>query len=83
VQTNAEGVRISRLATQLSERQFELEKARFDAGLSTFRRVQEAQEDLDSARVSELQARVSLRVALAELARLEGTSLERFEIDLL
>jgi outer membrane protein TolC len=83
VETNAESVRISRLATELSERQFELEKARFDAGLSTFRRVQEAQEDLDAARVSELQARVSLRVALAELARLEGSSLERFQIDLL
>jgi outer membrane protein len=82
VQTNIEGVRISRLATQLSERQFEQEKARFDAGLSTFRRVQESQADLDSARVSELQARVSLRVALAELARLEGSSLETYRIDL-
>ncbi len=83
VETNIEGVRISRLATELSERQFELEKARFDAGLSTFRRVQESQADLDAARVSELQARVSLRVALAELARLEGSSLERYNIDLL
>ena len=83
VETNFEGVRISRLATELSERQFELEKARFDAGLSTFRQVQELQAELDTARVRELQARVSLRIALAELSRLEGTSLDRFQIDLL
>lgn len=83
VETNLEGVRISRLATRLSEQQFELERARFDAGLSTFRQVQELQVEMDAARVRELQARVSLRIALAELARLEGSSLERFRIDLL
>jgi outer membrane protein len=78
VDTSAEALRITRLSTRLSEEQYELEKARFDAGLSTFREVQEAQEDLDNARVQELQAEVSLAVARAELARLEGTSLDRF-----
>lgn len=82
VETNSEGLRISQLATQLSQQQFDLEKARFDAGLSTFRQVQEAQEDLDAARVSELQATVNLRIALADLARLEGSSLERYSINL-
>lgn len=82
VETNRENVRISTLATALSQRQFDLEKARFDAGLSTFRRVQEAREDLDTARVNELQAQVNLRVALADLARLEGSTLERYNIDL-
>ena len=80
VATNQESVRISQLATSLSERQFELEKARFDAGLSIFRRVQESQQDLDTARVNELQARVNLRIALAQLARLETSSLSRFGI---
>lgn len=80
VEANEESVRISTLATELSERQFELEKARFDAGLSTFRRVQESQEDLDAARVNELQARVNLRIALAQLARLEASSLPRYSI---
>lgn len=80
VETNQESVRISGLATGLSARQFELEKARFDAGLSTFRRVQEAQEDLDTARVNELQARGNLRIALAQLARLEASSLDRYRI---
>jgi outer membrane protein len=82
VETNVEGVRISRLATQLSQQQFELERARFDAGLSTFRRVQEAQADWDISRARELQARVTLRIALADLARLEGSSLDRYNIDL-
>ncbi|PTY05562.1 TolC family protein [Opitutaceae bacterium EW11] len=82
VQTNLESVRISRLATELSQRQFELEKARYEAGLSTFRRVQESQADLDNARVSELQARVNLRVALSTLARLEGSSLQHYKISL-
>ncbi len=82
VQTNQESVKISGLATQLSQRQYELEKARYDAGLSTFRRVQESQEQLDAARVSELQAKVNLRNALAELARLEASSLARYNVKL-
>lgn len=80
VETSIESVNISTKATQLSQRQFDLEKARFDAGISTFRRVQETQEDLDTARVAELQARIALRLALADLARLEASSLERYKI---
>lgn len=80
VETNIESVAISTKATELSQRQFDLEKARFDAGISTFRRVQESQEDLDTARVSELQARIALRIALADLARLEASSLDRYNI---
>lgn len=82
VQTNLESVRLSALSSQLSQKQFELEKARYDAGLSTFRFVQQAQADLDAARVSELEARVNLRTALADLARLEGSSLARYNISL-
>ena len=81
VETSVEALRITRLSTRLSTEQYELEKARFDAGLSTFREVQEAQEDLDNAQVQELQAEVSLAIARAELSRLEGTSLGRFAID--
>lgn len=82
VETNLESVSISRKATELSERQYELEKARFDAGLSTSRRVLEAQDDLETARVAELQARVNLRNAIAELNRLDGTSLSLYNIAL-
>jgi len=82
VETNQESVRISGLATTLSQRQFDLEKARYEAGLSTFRRVQEAQEQLDTARVDELLAKVNLRNALADLSRIEGTSLQHYRIQL-
>jgi outer membrane protein TolC len=82
VSTNQESLRISTLATLLSEKQYEQEKARYDAGLSTFRRVQESQQDLSSARVSELQARVRLRVAHAALSRLEADSLRQYSIEI-
>jgi len=80
VATNLESVEIAAKATVLSERQYELEKARFDAGLSTSRLVLEAQDALERARVNELQSRVNLRTALAELHRLEGSSLGRYGI---
>lgn len=80
VETNLESVQIAAKATVLSEKQYELEKARFDAGLSTSRLVLEAQELLEQARVNELQSRVNLRTALAELHRLEGSSLGRYGI---
>jgi outer membrane protein len=82
VQTNDESVRIATLATRLSEEQFNAEKARNEGGLSTFRRVQEAKEDFDNALISELQAKVALRNALADLARLETSSLAKYRINL-
>ncbi|WP_138223119.1 TolC family protein [Nibricoccus aquaticus] len=82
VETNDESVRIAALATKLSEEQFEAENARNQNGRSTFRAVQEAKEDLDTARISELQARLALTNALADLSRLEASSLTRYRINL-
>lgn len=82
VETNTESVRIASLASALSQKQYELEKAKFDAGLSTSRRVLEAQDDLETARVAELQARVSLHTSIAALHRLEGSSLQRYAVEL-
>ncbi|MDF3058607.1 MAG: transporter [Rariglobus sp.] len=82
VETSRETVDVSALATRLSEKQFETEKARYEAGLSTYRFVEDSRQDMDTARVNELLARVNLRIALAELARLEGTSLEHYEVKL-
>ena len=82
VETNRETVAVSTLATELSRKQFETEKARYEAGLSTYRFVEDSRQDLDTARVNELLAKVNLRIALAELARLEATSLERFNVKL-
>jgi outer membrane protein TolC len=82
VETNRETVAVSALATELSQKQFETEKARYEAGLSTYRFVEDSRQDLDTARVNELLAKVNLRIALAELARLEGTSLARYNVTL-
>jgi outer membrane protein TolC len=82
VQTNLVSVEIAAKATELSEKQYEAQKARFDAGLSTSRLVLQAQDDLETARFNELAAKVSLRNALAQLHRLETSSLQRFNIQL-
>jgi outer membrane protein len=82
VETNLESVVISTKATELSVKKYELEKARFDAGLSTARLVLQAQDDLEASRLSELQAKVTLRNAIAELHRLEGSSLTKYNIAL-
>ena len=82
VEANISTVEIAAKATELSQKQYELQKARFDAGLSTSRLVLQAQDDLETARVSELQAKVSLRVALADLHRIDASSLDRYKIGL-
>ena len=82
VATSREAVRVATLASGLSEKQYELEKARFDAGLSTARRVLDAQTDLDNARVNELSSQVDLLAALAQLRRLEGRSLDAYNAEL-
>lgn len=82
VETNAESVKISSLARELSERQLDLETARFQAGLSTSRRVLEAQNDLETARVNELQAKIALRNSYSALHRIEGSAPQRYGITL-
>ena len=82
VETNLAAVEIAAKATELASRQFDQQKARYDAGLSTSRIVVQFQEDLETARFNELSAKVALRRAVAELRRLEGSSLNRYKVDL-
>jgi outer membrane protein TolC len=82
VETNTASVAISGQASRLSEKQYELEKARFDAGLSTSYRVLQTQNDLETARVNELQSKVALRDSIAALHRIEGSSLQRYAVNL-
>lgn len=82
VETNLESVKIATLAAKLSEQQYELEKAKFDAGQSTSYRVLQAQTELETARVGELQAKVSLQAAITGLHRIEGSSLQRYAVNL-
>jgi outer membrane protein len=82
VETNLASVQIAAQATQLAAKQYDLQKARYDAGLSTSRLVLQAQDDLETARVNELSAKATLWSAAAELHRLEGSSLQRFGVQL-
>jgi outer membrane protein len=82
VETNLATVEIASKATLLAEKQYEQQKARFDAGLTTSRQVQQFQDDLESTRFAELSAKLNLRRAAAELRRLEGSSIERYRIQM-
>lgn len=80
VEANLAAVDIAARATELAQKQYEQQKARFDAGLSTSRQVLLTQDDLETARFNELTARLQLRRAAAELHRLEGTSLQKYGV---
>jgi outer membrane protein TolC len=82
VETNLVAAEIAAKATDLAARQFEQQKARYDAGLSTSRVLLQFQDDLENARFNQLSAQLALRQAVAELRRLEGTSLQRFRVQL-
>ncbi len=82
VQSDAQTVEINVLTTELASREYQLEKAKFDAGLSTSRLVVEAQQREDEARIRETLSRVQLRQNAARLTRLEGRSLEAYGIRL-
>jgi len=80
VETNNEKVKIAVVGTDYSTKEYDLEIARFAAGLATSRDVLQAQSDLQNARVAELQARVTLQNSISALHRLEGSSLERYHL---
>jgi len=82
VETSKASVRSSAEETQFAEKAYELQKAEFDAGLATSYLVLQAQNTLETARVSELQAKVSLLLAIADLRFLEGSSLQLYRINL-
>jgi outer membrane protein len=82
IETNMAAVEIAGKATELSLRQYEQQKARFDAGLATAFLVLQQQDALENARFQELGAKINLRRAVTELRRLEGTSIAKYRIQL-
>ena len=82
VQSSLESVRAAGEESRLSEKQYDLQKAKFDAGLATSYDVLQAQNQLETARVNELQSKVNLRDAIADLRFLEGSSLDEYHINL-
>ncbi|HEY4988891.1 MAG TPA: TolC family protein, partial [Opitutaceae bacterium] len=82
VETSEASVHSSAENTKFAQKAYELTKAQFDAGLATSYLVLQAQNTLETARVSELQAKVSLLLAIANLRFLEGSSLQLYHISL-
>ena len=82
VESNQQGVAAATQTVILSQKQYELQKARFDAGVATSFLVLQAQTQLETARLTQLQAETNLRQALASLRFLEGTSLEVYRVNL-
>lgn len=82
-ETGLERVRIALLRSQLSQQEYELEKAKFEAGLSTSRLVLDAQQRSDAARVSEMLSYVGLKNAWSGLRRVQGDSLEAYGLSML
>jgi len=80
IEADRQTVEVNALSSELSKREFELEKAKFDSGLSTSRLVVEAQQRWDEAKVREIQSRVQLRQDMARLRRLEGGSLPLYGV---
>ncbi len=79
--TNHERLAAATLTLELQEETFAQERSRFEAGLSTFRAVLESQRDLDVARNSQLLAVIELLRAEVELARVDGSLLQRHGFD--
>lgn len=82
VETDLQTVDTSVIAAELSSRETELERAKFDAGLSTSRLVVEAQQREDEARIRETEARILLKQNRARLRRIEGSALSHFGIEI-
>ena len=82
VQSNVEGLVAATKAATLAEKQYELELAEFKVGLVTSYDVLLTQNQLEAAKVAEIQARVNLYNALANLHMLEGTSLQTYRVNM-
>ncbi len=82
VETSIQTVHSSAENALDANKAYELTKAQFDAGLATSYLVLQAQNTLETARVSELQAKVNLLVAVANLRFFEGSSLQLYRINL-
>lgn len=76
-----EKLKATRATLELEEQAFEQAQAKYSNGLAVFRDVQEAQSFLNRARISELNAWITALQAEANLSRLDGTQLDRLQIN--
>ncbi len=82
LETAAKSVDAYRVARELAEKTLEAEMKKLNVGLTTNYFVLQYQDELATARSQELKALVDYNVALAQIARVTGTSLEKRNISL-
>jgi len=80
VQTNLKRVEATRAASRLGEESLKAEETKLRAGTSTSFLVLQAQSQLAAARSAEIRARSDYSESLVELARVEGTTLQKNNI---
>ena len=81
VRTSEARLRSAAISRQNSERQYESEKRKLDAGLSDIYKVLERQTALMNARSGEIQAQIELNKSIADLQRATGNSLEANDVE--
>jgi outer membrane protein TolC len=82
LETAAKSVDAYRIARELAEKQLEAEMKKLNVGMSTNYFVLTYQDALASARSMELRALVDYKVALANIAKVTGSTLEERDITL-
>jgi len=83
VQNTVERVEAAQAARELAQKTLEAEQSKFEVGMSTNYFVVQAQRDLMTAAINELQAVLAYRKSLVELERLQQTSLTTSNITIL
>ena len=82
LETAAKSVQANKIARELAEKQLEAEMKKLNVGLSTNYFVLQYQNDLANRRSLELLALVQYNIALANIAKVTGTTLEARNITL-
>ncbi len=83
VRSNRLAYEVAQEATALARRTYEAELERLRAGTTTTYVVSQLQRDLALARTRELRSRADWYISLVNLARAEGTILERLNIEVI
>ncbi|NNE67693.1 MAG: TolC family protein [Pyrinomonadaceae bacterium] len=81
LRTSEARLRAAAISRENSEKQYESEKRKLDAGLTDIYKVLERQTALMRARSAELQARTELNKSIAELQRATGNSLKANDVE--
>jgi outer membrane protein TolC len=80
VSANMKRIQSARLARELAEENLRNQQKRLEVGMATTKDILDFQEDLTRARATEVQAATDYNVSLAELARAQGTILDKYSV---